>query len=270
METTDPLPSGDPQSEVDPQTRVDPQPQPEPDPQPGMDPRQEAEPQPEVNPQPEDPAEEEPQQQQESVEQDMVEEADDSQGQGGQTGSIKCPQPPKSMSSLCREWNRTARIGYTSETARGWLKKMRDLWEIRHYQRCQQFLMQLQPFQHLVRDIVDGLQPEGGLHWQANSIFTLQTATEAYMCGFFTDCNLCALHKKVITINCKDVWLAIQIRGRDHVGGKGQVSDVGASNVSEHLIADPTNNKEVDQCVATRKSMTGLQTCMRKWLLNQW
>ena len=63
------------------------------------------------------------------------------------------------------------------------------------------------------------------------------------MCGFFADYNLCALHRKVVTINREDVWLAIQIRGRDHVGGKAQVSDVGASNVSKHLIADPTEQQ---------------------------
>ena len=103
--------------------------------------------------------------------------------------------------------------------------------------------MQLIPFQRLVRDIVEEQRTEGGLCWQANVLFTLQTATEAYMCGFFADCNLCALHRKVVTINRKDIWLAIQIRGRDHVGGKAQVSNVGASNVSKHLIADPTEQQ---------------------------
>ena len=103
--------------------------------------------------------------------------------------------------------------------------------------------MQLIPFQSLVRDIIEDLHTEGGLCWQANALFTLQTATEAYMCGFFAYCNLCALHRKVVTINRKDIRLAIQIRGRDHVGGKAQVSDVGASNVSKHLIADPTEQR---------------------------
>ena len=63
------------------------------------------------------------------------------------------------------------------------------------------------------------------------------------MCGFFADCNLCALHHKVVTINRKDIWLAIQIRGRGHIGGKAKVSDVGASNISKHLIADPTEQR---------------------------
>ena len=81
-----------------------------------------------------------------------------------------CPKAKLPMSQLCREWNRTAHIGYISETTKGWLKKTKDLrtyqgralrrarpgtralQEIRHYQRCQQFLMQLISFQRLVRD----------------------------------------------------------------------------------------------------------------------
>ena len=37
------------------------------------------------------------------------------------------PKAKLPMSQLCPEWNRTAHIGYTSETTRGWLKKMKDL-----------------------------------------------------------------------------------------------------------------------------------------------
>ena len=39
----------------------------------------------------------------------------------------RAPKPKKSMKELCREWNQNARIGFQSETARGWLKKMKDL-----------------------------------------------------------------------------------------------------------------------------------------------
>ena len=62
--------------------------------------------------------------------------------------------------------------------------------------------------------------------------FTLQGAAEAYMGGFFHDVNLCALHRKVKTINHKDVTLTIEICGREHVGGKPQMSDVG---VCQHI-----------------------------------
>ena len=167
------------------------------------------------------------------------------------------------MKELCRQWNTTARIGlkYT-ETKRGWLKKTekkRDnqnqalrrahpgtiaLREIRHYQRCQMFLIATLPFQRLVREICSYLcDADGQLRWQANALFTLQTAAEAYMAGFYNDVNLCALHQKVITINRKDVWLAIQLRGRDHIRGRGEVSDVGAVNVSKYQVADRSELK---------------------------
>ena len=39
------------------------------------------------------------------------------------------------------------------------------------------------------------------------------------MAGFWHDANLCAIHRKVITVNRKDVGLAMEIRGQEHVGG---------------------------------------------------
>ena len=173
------------------------------------------------------------------------------------------PKKKPPMKELCHQWNTTARIGlkYT-ETKRGWLKKTekkRDnqnrvlrrahsgtiaLREIRHYQRCQMFLIATLPFQRLVREVCGYLcDADGQLRWQANALFTLQTAAEAYMAGFYNDVNLCALHRKVITINRKDVWLAIQLRGCDHVGGRGEVSDVGAVNVSKYQVADRSELK---------------------------
>ena len=169
-------------------------------------------------------------------------------------------KPP--MKELCRKWNKSGRIGLDSETARGWLKKtvkkrnaqgrvLRQahpgttaLREIRHYQRCQTFLMATLPFQRLVREVcLDLSLADLQLRWQSNALFTLQTAAEAYLVGFYNDMNLYAVHHKVVTINRKDVWLAVQLRGRDHVGGRGQVSDVGAINVSRYQVADRSELK---------------------------
>ena len=87
------------------------------------------------------------------------------------------------------------------------------------------------------------------------------------MAGYFHDVHLCALHRKVKTINHQDIWLAIQIRGRDHVGGKMQLSDVGATNAAGYTVADATKKKAFlregrkayavghDWCVELRKSM---------------
>ena len=168
-------------------------------------------------------------------------------------------KPP--MKELCHQWNKSGRIGLDSETARGWLKKTEKkrnaqgrvlqrahpgttaLREIRHYQRCQTLMATL-PFQWLVREVcLDLCSADLQLRWQSNALFTFQTTAEAYLAGFYNDVNLCAVHHKVVTINRKDVWLAVQLRGRDHIGGMGQVSDIGAMNVSNYQVADQSELK---------------------------
>ena len=162
------------------------------------------------------------------------------------------------MKELVGTWNQTARVGKQSETSRGWLqktKKHRDeqnrllrwarpgtvaLREIRHYQRCQAFLISMAPFQRLVKEICEESpyrQKDVYLRWQANALFTLQTSTESYMAGFFGDVNLCAVHRKVKTISRKDMILVIEIRGREHIGGHA-AADVGGSNVGEYFASD--------------------------------
>ena len=123
-------------------------------------------------------------------------------------------------------------------------KSLRD---IRFYQRCQTFLVPVVPFQRLVRQICLELEGGGDLRWQSVALFALQSSTEAYMAGFFRDANLCAIHRKVITVNRKDVWLAVEVRGHEHVGGRPQVSDVGTVNVTFKGIrlADPSEKKGV-------------------------
>ena len=167
------------------------------------------------------------------------------------------PQNIMSMKELTADWNRRARIGLRTETLQGWMKstkKVREgqqqvlrraapgvkaLKEIRHYQCCQQFLIAVLPFQHLVREITCEISSIGeSIHWQSNALFSLQCSTEAYMAGYFHDIHLCALHRKVKTINRQDIWLAIEIRGRDHVGGKTQLSDVRATSAVEYTVAD--------------------------------
>ena len=148
------------------------------------------------------------------------------------------PHHLMTMKELCADWNRTGRCGLPSETTHGWLKKtekkrdgqqrnlkrakpgVRVLREIRHYQRCQTFLIAVLPFQRLVRELsLNSPFAKEGMRWQSNALFSLQSSAEAYMAGYFHDVNLCARHRKVITINRQDVWLAIIIRGREHVGG---------------------------------------------------
>ena len=112
----------------------------------------------------------------------------------------------------------------------------KSLKEIRFYQWCQTFPIAVSPFQRLVHEVCLSLDGGGDLCWQSTALFALQCSTEAYMAGFWHDTNLCALHWKVVTVNHKDVWLATEIRGREHVGGRSQVSDVGNVNVTFPLL----------------------------------
>ena len=172
---------------------------------------------------------------------------------------IPRPKLKPSMSELCKKWNRKARIGLTSETRKAWLKKTdrkRDqqghvlrrlvpgstaLREIKFYQRCQAFLIPMLPFSRLVHEVCQDCEfHENPLRWQANAIFSLQCAAEAYLAGFLMDVNLCALHRKVVTIDRKDVWLAIQVRGREQVGCKPNVSDTGMHSTATFMSSDPS------------------------------
>ena len=44
-------------------------------------------------------------------------------------------------------------------------------------------------------------------------------------------------------INRKDIWLTIELRGHDHVGGKSQISDVGVTNLSGMIVSDRMEKK---------------------------
>ena len=80
----------------------------------------------------------------------------------------RLPAKSAPTKEMIREWNKSARIGFKSETAKGWLKKTERkrnaqgrvlrrlkpgasaLREIQFYQRCQTFLIPIIPFQRLV------------------------------------------------------------------------------------------------------------------------
>ena len=112
-----------------------------------------------------------------------------------------------------------ARVKKKSETLQGWLRKtqrkrdgqnqllhrlkpgMKGLHEICFYQRCQTFLIPVSLFHRVVCQICIELEGGTDLRWQSTALFALQCSTEAYMAGFFRDDNLCAIHRKVITVN---------------------------------------------------------------------
>lgn len=85
--------------------------------------------------------------------------------------------------------------------------------EIRRYQKGTDLLVRKLPFQRLVREIAQDYKSD--LRFQSTAILALQEAAEAYLVGLFEDTQLCAIHRKAVTIQPKDMQLSRRIRG-DH------------------------------------------------------
>jgi histone H3 len=85
--------------------------------------------------------------------------------------------------------------------------------EIRRYQKSTETLIRKLPFQKLVREVLQDVEPTGDMRLQSHALAALQEASEAYLVNLFEDTNLCAIHAKRITIMPKDIQLARRIRG---------------------------------------------------------
>ena len=83
--------------------------------------------------------------------------------------------------------------------------------EIRRYQKSMELLIRKLPFQHLVREILQGFGV--GFRVTPAMMMALQEAAEAYLVQLLEDSNLCAIHAKCITIQPKDIQLARWICG---------------------------------------------------------
>lgn len=87
----------------------------------------------------------------------------------------------------------------------------RALREIRHFQKGTGVLIPRNPFERVVREVVD--RHFSGYRIQESAFLTLQQASEAYLVDLFADSDLCAIHAKRVTIMPKDMTLALRIRG---------------------------------------------------------
>ena len=95
-------------------------------------------------------------------------------------------------------------------------RKNAPLREIRKYQASSELLLRKLPFQRLVCEVTNEIVQADGLdekRFQSTAILALQEASEAYLVGLFEDTNLCAMHAKRVTIQPKDMQLALRIRG---------------------------------------------------------
>jgi len=95
---------------------------------------------------------------------------------------------------------------------------VRALQEIRRYQKSTELLIPKMPFQRLIRQISSNLPAgDGGgdpeWRFQSAAIGALHEAAESYLVGLFEDVNLLAIHAKRVTIQPKDLRLAMRIRG---------------------------------------------------------
>ena len=83
--------------------------------------------------------------------------------------------------------------------------------EIRKYQKSTDLLIRKLPFQRLVREVAQDIKVD--LRFQSTAILALQESAEAYLVSLFEDVLLCALHAKRVTIEPKDLQLALRLRG---------------------------------------------------------
>ena len=85
--------------------------------------------------------------------------------------------------------------------------------EIRKYQKSTNLLIKKAPFIRLVKEILHGKLGKTEIRMQRIAVEALQEAAEYYITNLFDDANLCALHAKRITLQPKDMQLAMRIRG---------------------------------------------------------
>jgi histone H3 len=84
--------------------------------------------------------------------------------------------------------------------------------EIQKFQKNTDLLIRKAPFQHLVCKIALKFGKRD-LQMQSTAVLALQEATEYLMVNVFSSTNLCAMHRKHVTIMKKDMVLACHIQG---------------------------------------------------------
>ena len=74
---------------------------------------------------------------------------------------------------------------------------------------------------------------------QCIAVEALQEAAEYYITNLFDDANLCALHAKRITLQPKDMQLAMRIRGEPQDPSKEGTSEKQTQRVEENPLTTP-------------------------------
>ena len=84
--------------------------------------------------------------------------------------------------------------------------------EIRQQQRSTKLLFSKLGFSRLVREISNDVASEP-FRWTALALLAVQEASEDFLVHLLEDCNLCALHRKAVTVMVQDMQLSRRIRG---------------------------------------------------------
>ena len=88
---------------------------------------------------------------------------------------------------------------------RRWRPGTVALRQIKKYQKSTDLLIRKLPFQRLVREVAQKIDPT--LRFQSTAILALQEASESFLVTMFEDVNVCSLHAGRVTIQTKDIKL---------------------------------------------------------------
>ena len=83
--------------------------------------------------------------------------------------------------------------------------------EIRKYQKSTDLLIRKLPFQRLVREISQDFKRGEGYRHQRRGVEALQEGCESFLTCLFEDSQLCSLHGKRVTVQLKDMNLAMRL-----------------------------------------------------------
>ncbi len=150
----------------------------------------------------------------------------------GKTVPKKGKALPANIDSLPLHERQALKNEGMGKRKRRWRQGTKALREIRHYQKGTDLLLQILPFQRVVREIVSEckISDLDDLRMQKLALPLLQQATEAYLIEIFEDSNKMGIHSRRVTVMKKDVDLAYFMRSRQTLRKRASVTRVGSKD----------------------------------------
>jgi len=85
--------------------------------------------------------------------------------------------------------------------------------EIRKYQKSTDLLIRKLPFQRLLRETIQSMKTRDSLRQQRRAAEAIQSGVESFIVSLFEDSQLLTLHGKRVTVQPKDLNLAMRLNG---------------------------------------------------------